>query len=720
MALFAIWRDDAAAADEAMLAAEAHIVPERLFSYRFETGQGMWRLWALACASHFYGADAQVWLDGQGGFCVIHGLVWRTGEAALLDAREVGMLLAAPGARLPDDVAGEYAIARLHADGTLQAFGDPAGLHQLFHAEAGLPVLANRAALVAVLTGDRQPDRESALWLVAIGYRAGASSGWAGVRQLDQGAMLVTDAAGVRIRTTPLTLPEARGFDAALMAEGIKQAKAAIRLAAGDGPFDLPITGGKDSRVVLAIALAAGLRDRLTLFTRGYAGHPDVAVGAMIAERIGVPHRREPPLGLDQPADLDPVAFLDRLRLIAFQTDGGMGGWDNVFGTEVGRGTIVSGHLGEVLKAYAKKQPEGPLDAVAMVRLQAPFDPIELLHPESRHQLVAMLDRQMAEARAAGAEEGDLPDLFYWRNRVPNWLGGIRGVKSFERQPVLPLGAPALMRLAFRMTAGERKIELAHYRLIEAAAPELLDLPFAHQAWHPDLGVPAVAPVLASPDAPLFGNWQWSVNRVPAVRAALAALFASAEIPLWRDVDRARLIEALHQRRFDYFDLISLLGLTIAAIHQAGEGLRIRIGGAVAAASAGSAVDVAPPRVQGHVDLVGGAVVREGDTLRLTPNGTVIAEGWMQAPDWPGATPVVELRVDGHVIGSAAADRYRPDLAKAGIGDGRHAFRIEVDVALLAGATTLTLAAAGSEAALVGGRLAISGEGPDRSPAPNG
>ena len=199
-------------------------------------------------------------------------------------------------------------------------------------------------------------------------------------------------------------------------------------------------------------------------------------------------------LGSDLPADLGPQAFLARLRMIAFQTDGGMGGWDNVAGGEIGRGTIVSGHFGEVLKAYAKRPPDGLLDPAAMVRLQAPFDPMEVLRPDARTRLVAALGRQMDEARAAGAEEADLPDLFYWRNRVPNWLGGIRGVKSFERQPVLPLGVPALMRLAFRMTAAERKAELAHYKLIEAAAPELIDLPFAHQSWHPSLGAPAARP----------------------------------------------------------------------------------------------------------------------------------------------------------------------------------------------------------------------------------
>jgi hypothetical protein len=101
--------------------------------------------------------------------------------------------------------------------------------------------------------------------------------------------------------------------------------------------------------------------------------------------------------------------------------------------------------MGEVLKAYSKKPlPPGPLDPVAMVRLQAPFDPMGLLRPDARAAMEAQLAAQMAEARAAGAAEADLPDIFYYRNRLPNWLGAIRAIKSFERQPVVPLGAPAL------------------------------------------------------------------------------------------------------------------------------------------------------------------------------------------------------------------------------------------------------------------------------------
>ncbi|WP_116090617.1 hypothetical protein [Sphingomonas crusticola] len=717
MALFAIWHETAApgAAERlhCALLAEAPIVPERVTRVAIDTAQGRWQLSVFACANHFYGADAQLWSDPGGGTCIIHGLIWRIGsdKAALLDAQAVAALLARPGQTLPADIAGEYAILRLHPCGTAEAFGDPAGLHQIFHHSEGAPILSNRAAFVATVAGDRRPDSRAGLWLGAIGYRVGAASAWAAARQLPQGGRMTALATGSVSHVTALQLPAARGYvhgGEELLAAGLEQAKAAVRLAANGATLDLPITGGKDSRVVLAIALAAGLRDRLTLFTRGYAGHPDVVVGAQLAREIGIPHRREAPLGSDLPADLPPRAFLRLLAIIAWQTDGAMGGWDNVSGRTIGKATLVSGHLGEVLKGYAKRVPEGPRDGVEMVRLQAPFDPMELLRGPARAHLAEQLEEQMAAARAAGADEPDLPDLFYWQNRVPNWLGGIRSIKSFERQPILPLGVPALMRLAFQMTAAERKAELAHFKLIEAAAPELLDLPFAHQSWDRALGIASAPPVLAAPGSAFFGSWQWSINRVPEVRAALAGLFAEVEIPLWADVDRARFIDALRQRRFDYFDAISLLGFATAAIHQAGLGIALKLDGKEPAeARIDRFADATPARVTGHLDAVRGAATRNEDALILDGSGDIWFDGWLHAPDWPGATPVIEARVDGRIVASAAADMYRADLAQARIGDGHHGFSLMVDGEALRGADEVILAVPGREDGPAGGRLAV-------------
>jgi hypothetical protein len=168
MALFAIWQDDDGAPDRApgihaALEADLPIVAERVTHVAIATPQGRWQLSAYACASHFYSADAQIFVDSAAGACVIHGLIWQmAGDAGqLLDAPALAALLSRPGMALPHDIAGEYAILRLHPCGTLEAFGDCAGLHHIFHCADRRPIVANRAGFVAGIAGDRQPDAQA-------------------------------------------------------------------------------------------------------------------------------------------------------------------------------------------------------------------------------------------------------------------------------------------------------------------------------------------------------------------------------------------------------------------------------------------------------------------------------------------------------------------------------------------------------------------------------
>lgn len=690
MALFVLWQDRAAQGREAdelhpLLLDEAHIVPDSVTRGTAGTGSGRWNFAAYATRTHFYAPHDQVWQRSGEGACVIHGLIWRSvaGRAELLDARAVAHLLDRPGAVLPDDIAGEYAVARVHADGTLTALSDRSGLHQLFHASAGAAVVANRAGLVATVLDDWTSDSTGLSWLAAIGYRVGTATAYRAVAQLAQEHVLTIGTEGMAVRppSSPLIRFDGeRGWSPALdpqLEQGIAQARAAILLAIGEqGPVDLPITGGKDSRVVLALCLAAGLRDRLRLFTRGYAGHPDVVAGEGIAAALGLPHRREPPHGSDEPAFWSCERFFDKLMTQVYQSDGMVGGWDLILGERIAAETLITGHMGEVLKAYSKRPlPERELDPIAMVRLQAPFDPIGLLRNEARERLRGQLAAQMEQARKEGALEADLPDIFYYRNRVPNWLGAIRGIKSFERQPVVPLGVPALLRLAFRLTPEERRSELLHYLIIDRCAPELLPLPFALQRWDARLGEDRLRsePIQPANDLPaLFGNWQYSINHVPTIRAALATeIEARGELALWRSIDRKATLDRLGDRRLDYFDGISMLGL-VAAMFQESAMIRPAKIGARGQPSVprgrpkGIRLDYPRPAVSGWLDVVD----EVGDTL--------VFGGWAFAGALPAAQILVEAKVDGASLAMAAATVSRPDLVRHGMGDGRHGYRLEV------------------------------------------
>jgi len=83
-----------------------------------------------------------------------------------------------------------------------------------------------------------------------------------------------------------------------------------------------------------------------------------------------------------------------------------------------------------------------------------------------------------------------------------------------------------------------------------------------------------------------------------------------------------------------------------------------------------------PAMPRGHVD-------------RISRDGWVA--GWCWWPNRPHAHAVVNILVDGVVVGTARADEFRPDLQAAGIGDGRHGFSFALPYASLAERGVLTV-----------------------------
>lgn len=70
------------------------------------------------------------------------------------------------------------------------------------------------------------------------------------------------------------------------------------------------------------------------------------------------------------------------------------------------------------------------------------------------------------------------------------------------------------------------------------------------------------------------------------------------------------------------------------------------------------------PQIEGRLDAVEGAKIY----------------GWAWDRSRPGERVAVELRVGDAVLATVTADRERPDLLANGIGDGVHAFEMELDV----------------------------------------
>jgi F5/8 type C domain len=62
----------------------------------------------------------------------------------------------------------------------------------------------------------------------------------------------------------------------------------------------------------------------------------------------------------------------------------------------------------------------------------------------------------------------------------------------------------------------------------------------------------------------------------------------------------------------------------------------------------------------------------------LAKLGGCVADGWAQDPDAPTTHLTVRVLVDGTVVATTVADRFRQDLLDAGIGDGTFSFAIDL------------------------------------------
>jgi hypothetical protein len=75
-----------------------------------------------------------------------------------------------------------------------------------------------------------------------------------------------------------------------------------------------------------------------------------------------------------------------------------------------------------------------------------------------------------------------------------------------------------------------------------------------------------------------------------------------------------------------------------------------------------------PARIEGYIDGV--------QDRRVV--------GWAWCRSRPADPVEVEIRVDGKAVATVRADRFRPDLAKAGLSEGRHGFEAMLECALSA------------------------------------
>lgn len=88
-------------------------------------------------------------------------------------------------------------------------------------------------------------------------------------------------------------------------------------------------------------------------------------------------------------------------------------------------------------------------------------------------------------------------------------------------------------------------------------------------------------------------------------------------------------------------------------------------------------------------------------------------EGWVWAPAEPSRRLVLEVLAEGRLVTTITADKAAPELVPEGMGDGRYAFSLDLSKLLRRGPHRMVIRAAGTTAALRGGRFRTGVFAPD-------
>jgi hypothetical protein len=421
------------------------------------------------------------------------------------------------------DLIGPFAVLRVHRDGSLDVTNDPFCMQALYWLDiSGIQIVATRLDLVidaytALTRRSMTIDVDAALSVAVRGLAIGEETAFQEVRIIEFGFGVESTERGALRKRRSWALP----WDVALrspreiddeISDEIERQVIGLRntVDGSEYPVEVDLTGGKDSRLVLAICARAGLLDRVLFVTRGSIDQPDVVIATHVAAELGLNHAWAQWEGPRQAWDRE---LLERAWCAA--------GRGSVFDDSlirIGRSWRVIGVLGETWRTnYPNQLPDDSFDLIVKKELWYLDRRSAYIRDAPFQRAVERSTAQLCDI-ATTARISDVRDAQYILDRVRTWLGS--RVRSFDRTN-FALYSPRIAALAFAVGLDARldeRLRLAAMRLcpIESQLPFTKaltsDQPLPELPPTPDQARRARGEKVIRPD-PILSYQDWTAVR---------------------------------------------------------------------------------------------------------------------------------------------------------------------------------------------------------------
>ncbi|GAA2273484.1 hypothetical protein GCM10010415_45850 [Streptomyces atrovirens] len=176
----------------------------------------------------------------------------------------------------------------------LVARNDRYGVCPLFHRSGGASLALSPDPLALLPDdGPAELDHDALAVFLRLGFFLAEDTAFAGIHALPPAATLTWDTGGTRLRSGGLPCPGPTGMTEEQAVDGfIDLFRASVARRAPGEPYELPLSGGRDSRHILLELCRLATPPRRCVSGSKFPPDPgaDARVAAVLAARLGLPH----------------------------------------------------------------------------------------------------------------------------------------------------------------------------------------------------------------------------------------------------------------------------------------------------------------------------------------------------------------------------------------------------------------------------------------------